>query len=247
VLLLGSPAVHVGDEGIAVLAFIGFAGLRVVSVTRRLAISTLMLDALGTAVLAAGTGAPASAFFFLALAGAWWAAHVPRPRGGLHWGLSFATGYAVLVAPGALADGILLHAVEDASVVIIVGLLADSFVRVDQRAIELSEALAKAPAGAEKIAIREGLTRVLGPLEISVDVLLAAGRAGLTVIQAELLAYLELGLTNQEIADATKVSEATVRYRLTRLYRALGARGRKDAVRRATALGIATTAIRPAH
>ena len=75
-------------------------------------------------------------------------------------------------------------------------------------------------------------------MEISLDVLLAAARAGLTVIQAELLAYLQMGLTNQEIADATKVGEATVRYRLTRLYRALGVRGRKAAVQRAVALGL---------
>jgi DNA-binding CsgD family transcriptional regulator len=106
------------------------------------------------------------------------------------------------------------------------------------RAIELSEALAKAPAGAEKLAIREGLRRALGPMEISMDVLLAASREGLTVLQAELLAYLVLGLTNQEIADATSVGEATVRYRLTRLYRALGVRGRKAAIARAHEIGV---------
>ncbi len=88
----------------------------------------------------------------------------------------------------------LVYAPEDASVVFIVGLLSDWFVRVDRRAIELSEALARAPAGAESLAIRDGLTRALGPMEISVDVLLAAARAGLTVIQAELLAYLQMGL-----------------------------------------------------
>jgi LuxR family maltose regulon positive regulatory protein len=70
------------------------------------------------------------------------------------------------------------------------------------------------------------------------DVLLAASREGLTVLQAELLAYLVLGLTNQEIADATSVGEATVRYRLTRLYRALGVRGRKAAIARAHEIGL---------
>ena len=35
------------------------------------------------------------------------------------------------------------------------------------------------------------------------------------------------------------VSEATVRYRLTRLYRALGVRGRKAAVARAREIGLA--------
>jgi DNA-binding CsgD family transcriptional regulator len=132
-----------------------------------------------------------------------------------------------------------VHAIEDGSVVFIVALLSDWFVRVDVRAIALSEALAKAPAGAEKLAIRDGLRRALGPMEISMDVLLAASREGLTVLQAELLAYLVLGLTNQEIADATSVGEATVRYRLTRLYRALGVRGRKAAIARAHEIGLA--------
>jgi LuxR family maltose regulon positive regulatory protein len=68
--------------------------------------------------------------------------------------------------------------------------------------------------------------------------LLAASRQGLTVIQAELLAYLVLGLTNQEIADATKVGVPTVRYRLTRLYRALGVSGRQAAAMRARELGL---------
>ena len=44
----------------------------------------------------------------------------------------------------------------------------------------------------------------------------------------EVLRLVAAGLTNQEIADATKVSEATVRYRLTRLYRSLGVSGRSQ-------------------
>jgi LuxR family maltose regulon positive regulatory protein len=220
--------------------FIGFGVLRIISANRRLAVSTILLDAVGTAVLLAGTDAPASPYYFLALAGAWWAAHIARPRSGLIWAVAFVGSYAGLVGPDAVRDRVLVHALEDASVVVILSLLADWFVRVDHRALVLSEALARAPAGAEKLAIREGLKRALGPIEISVDVLLAAGRVGLTVIQAELLAYLALGLTNQEIADATNVGEATVRYRLTRLYRALGVRGRKAAIQRAVDLGIAS-------
>jgi DNA-binding CsgD family transcriptional regulator len=249
IALLGSVVVLAAQAGetsaanaelVVLPLFIGFAVLRIASANRRLAVSTLVLDAVGTAVLLAGTGAPASPYYFLALAGAWWAAHVARPRSGLIWAVAFIGGYAGLVGPDAVRDRVLVHALEDASVVLILSLLADWFVRVDYRALVLSEALARAPAGAEKLAIREGLTRALGPIEISVDVLLAAGRVGLTVIQAELLAYLALGLTNQEIADATNVGEATVRYRLTRLYRALGVRGRKAAIRRAEELGIAT-------
>ena len=229
----GSP--HASALGLAV--FIGFAGLRMVSARRTLVPSTLVLDAIGTVLFLAGTDAPSSPYFFVALAGAWWAAHVPRPHSGAVWGLAFAGAYAVLVMPGAIRENILVHALEDSSVVVIIAFLSDWFVRVDGRAIALSEALAQAPAGADKLAIRVGLQRALGPTEMPMDVLLAASHEGLTVLQAELLAYLVLGLTNQEIADATSVSEATVRYRLTRLYRALGVRGRKAAVALAHQMG----------
>ena len=221
--------------------FVAVSALRIANVRHRLAMSTLVLDAAGTALFVAGTGAPSSAYFFLALAGAWWAAHLPRQHSGLMWAGAFTVVYVVLVVPAAIADGMLVNALEDASVIVIIGALSDWFVRVDARALTLSDALAKAPAGAEKVAIRDGLTRALGPMEISLDVLLAASREGLTVIQAELLAYLVLGLTNQEIADATKVSVPTVRYRLTRLYRILGVRGRKAAIAAARDLGLAAT------
>lgn len=225
-------------SGLALGIFIGFASLRIASARRALATSTLVLDAVGTVLLLAGTQAPASPYFFLALAGAWWAAHVRRAHGGAVWGTAFAAAYAIFVAPEAIRENLLVHALEDSSVVVIIALLSDWFVRVDARAIALSESLANAPPGAEKLAIREGLQRALGPMDISIDALLTASREGLTVTQAELLAHLMLGLTNQEIADATSVSEATVRYRLTRLYRALGVRGRKAAVARAYAIGL---------
>jgi DNA-binding CsgD family transcriptional regulator len=73
---------------------------------------------------------------------------------------------------------------------------------------------------------------------VPIDVLLTAGQLGLTAMQTELIAYLILGLSNQEIADALSVSEATVRYRLTRLYRVLDVRGRKAAAERARELGL---------
>ena len=237
VLLAGPTDDHLG-AALGLAMCVGIGCLRFTSVRRSLAISTLILDAAGAAVFMAGTGAPSSAYFFLAIAGAWWAAHIPRRHSGSMWASVFLLIYVLLVLPGAIEDRMLVHALEDAAVVIIIGVLSDWFVRVDARAIALSEALADAPAGAEKLAIRDGLTRALGPMEISLDVLLAASREGLTVIQAELLAYLVLGLTNQEIADATKVSVPTVRYRLTRLYRALGVRGRQAAAVRARELGL---------
>jgi len=92
------------------------------------------------------------------------------------------------------------------------------------------------------MAIREGLRRALGNMDVPLDVLLAAGQLGLTAIQAELLSYLVLGLTNLEISDATRLSEAAVRYRLTRLYRLLGVRGRREAAERARDLGLSGVA-----
>jgi DNA-binding CsgD family transcriptional regulator len=238
-VLLAGPTDDQLGAALGLAMFVGIGSLRVASVRRSLAISTLLLDATGTAAFLAGTDAPSSAYFFLAIAGAWWAAHVPRRHSGSMWASTFLVVYVLLVLPGAIEDRMLVHALEDVAVVVIIGVLSDWFVRVDARAIALSEALAQAPAGAEKLAIRDGLTRALGPMEISIDVLLAAARSGLTVVQAELLAYLVLGLTNQEIADATKVSVPTVRYRLTRLYRVLGVRGRQAAIATARELGLA--------
>ena len=88
--------------GIGIVIFVGFAVLRVGSVRRTLAISTLALDAVGTALLLAGTGAPASAYLPLVLAGAWWAAHVPRSRSGLAWAIAFVAAYGILVLPDAI-------------------------------------------------------------------------------------------------------------------------------------------------
>jgi DNA-binding NarL/FixJ family response regulator len=121
----------------------------------------------------------------------------------------------------------------------VVAFLSDWFVRVDRRALELNDALQAPRFGPEHLAVREGLRRALGNLEIPLDVVLAAGQLGLTATQAELLSYLVLGLANQQIADAMHLSEAAVRYRLTRLYRTLGVTGRGEAADRARALGLA--------
>jgi DNA-binding CsgD family transcriptional regulator len=234
----GPGAMGVGQIVIAVAIGIGFSLLHVLSVRRKLAVTTLMLDAVGMVLLVMGTGAPTSPFYVLALAGVWWAAHVPRPRSGLIYGLTFASAYALLVVPQALREQMLVEAFEDGSVLIILAFLADWFVRVDRRALELSEALNAPRFGPEHIAIREGLERALGNMDVPLDVVLAAGHLGLTAIQAELLTYLVIGLTNMEISDATRLSEAAVRYRLTRLYRTLGVSGRREAADRARELGL---------
>ena len=217
----------------------GMAILRILTVRKRLATSTLALDAVGTVVLLAGTGAPVSALYFHALAGVWWSAHVPRARSGITYALAFAVTYLVVVFPNAIRTQILGEAVEDIAVLVILALLADWFVLVNRRALALNAALGSSALGEQPLAIREGLQRALGIMDIPVDVVLAAAQIGLTIIQAELLAYLVLGLTNREIGEATSVSEAAVRYRLTRLYRALGVKRRHEAVRQALAMGLA--------
>ena len=215
--------------------------LHIASAGRRLSLSTLALDASGMALFVAGTGGASSAYLFLAMATTWWAATVPHRHGGSLWAATFAIGYATLTFRGATDGAGLRVTFEHVVTMVVIGVLADWIGHVDARAIALSEALASAPAGADEVAIRDGLSRALAPMEISLDVLLAASRQGLTIIQAELLAYLVLGLTNQEIADATKVSVATVRYRLTRLYRALGVQGRMAATARAHAIGLSAS------
>jgi DNA-binding CsgD family transcriptional regulator len=244
----GSGPLSVGQALVGVAIGLGFSVLHVLSVMRRLAVSSLMLDAVGMVLLLVGTGAPASPFYVLALAGVWWAAHVPRRHSGLIYGFTFAAAYAFLVVPHALQDHTLVEAFEEGSVLIVMAFLSDWFVRVDVRALELNEALHAPRFGPEHMAIRDGLKRALGDLDIPLDVVLAAGQLGLTAAQAELLTYLVLGLSNLEISDAAHLSEPTVRYRLTGLYRRLGVRGRREAPDRARELGLpgAPTRDRPA-
>jgi DNA-binding CsgD family transcriptional regulator len=105
------------------LVAIGLSSLRVASARRSLAPSTLLLDGAGTALLVTATGAPGSPFYFLALAGAWWASCLPS-RTGFAYAGSFAVTYAVLVVPSALRDGALTLAVEESLIVLLVAALA---------------------------------------------------------------------------------------------------------------------------
>ena len=134
-----------------------------------------MLDAVAPPC-SAGTGAPSSAYFFLALAGAWWAAHLPRRHSGALWAGGFAVVYLILVVPAAIADGMLVNALEDAAVVVIIGALSDWFVRVDARALALSEALANGAGRRREGGHPRRPHPGSPPMEISLDVLLAASR-----------------------------------------------------------------------
>lgn len=238
-VLQRTPAATSSRMLVAFGIVLGISALRTVTARRPLALTTICLDALGTVLLVAGTGAPGSPFGWFALAGVWWAAHLRRPRSGLIYAMVFAAAYVILVVPEAIRQHELASSFERIGALMVVAFLADWFVRVDRRALELNEALQAPRFGPEHIAIRDGLQRALGNLEIPLDVVLAAGQLGLTATQAELLSYLVLGLANQEIADAMHLSEAAVRYRLTRLYRTLGVTGRGEAADRARRLGLA--------
>lgn len=73
---------------------------------------------------------------------------------------------------------------------------------------------------------------------LPVDSLIAGAHLGLEVRETEMLGFLVMGLTNQEVADALSISEATVKYRLTRLYRRLGVRRRAEAIALARSMGM---------
>jgi DNA-binding CsgD family transcriptional regulator len=258
----------VDEEAIVWIAvLLGFAALRVATAKRRLATTTIVLDAVGTAVFIAGTGGTASPFLLVALAGAWWSTDVSRGMdarvyridrshaelrvvpesvaevggrrpGWLLYGFTFLTAYVLFVVPGAYRDGVLPEAFEDVAVFAIMVTLAEWFTRVQRRRADSNPIPPVPILGTDQLATRKGLERALHAMDIPVDAVLSAGEVGLTAIQAELLAYLLLGLTNLEIADATQLSESTVRYRLTRLYRLLGVHGRREAAERARMLGL---------
>ncbi len=197
------------------------------------------LDAILSLLVVALTSAPHSEFHFVALAGVWWAGRLVPRRGAALYALAFLAPYVVVVLPEAWQQGALAEAVEDLLTVAVLALLVDWFMAVDRRAKLLSDALSVAEAsGTSRIEARRRLALAAGESPLPVDTLMVAGQIGLTADQVELLGYLLLGFSNHQIADAIGRSEATVRYRLTSLYRSLGVRGRRAAVQRARELGL---------
>jgi DNA-binding CsgD family transcriptional regulator len=252
---------------------LGFAVLRTSTAGRDIPVIAAVLEGIGVAVFLAGTGGWRSPFLLLAISGIWWAAQngqhrippigvgrgddsahrlrlpaalwsrQPGPRLAFY---SFAliAAYILLIMPIALRAGSADIAVQNATTLAGFSLLTMAWARARDAWLRSQYWI---PAlGAKELEIREGLGRAHRTIDIPIDAVLAAGQMGLTATQAELLAYLLLGLANQEIADATQVSEATVRYRLTRLYRMLGVSGRKQAAARARDLGLITRPEPPA-
>jgi len=237
--LLQRPALH--HEGFlpALGVAATFVVVRLLALRRHGPRWLIAVDAVAGVVVVVLTGAPLSEFHFVVLAGIWWAGWMLPRRGAALYAIVFLVPYTVVVVPGAWGQNALAEAAEDLLTVAVLALMVDWFLSVDRRAMELSEAVATARTGnVSDIQLRQRLAVAAGESPLPIDTLLAGGQLGLTVDQIELLGYLLLGLGNHQIADAVGRSEATVRYRLTRLYRALGVRGRRAAVQRARELGL---------
>jgi DNA-binding CsgD family transcriptional regulator len=217
---------------------IAFASLRLATIGRRVGMTMVLFDAIGTAIFLAGTGAAGSPFVLFVLVGVWWAA-ITMERRGWVYSVAFGLAYLALVAPIALRAGDASAVVYQPVTVLIVAVLLDRLQAARRATTRAAFTAIDAELGVDDEVLLRGLSRALPSSDVPVNALLTARRLGLTAHQTELIAYLMLGLTNQEIADATGVSEATVRYRLTPLYRTLGVRGRKAAAERARELGLA--------
>lgn len=218
---------------------IGLVVSRDVSLRRGVAAWIVPLDALACFLVVGWTSAPLSEFHFVVLAGAWWAGRLAAPRGATAFAIAFLIPYVLIVLPDGWRRGYLAEAVDDLVTLAVISLLIDWFMAIERRAVGLSAALRSAEGRLESpIEVRRRLALAAGESPVPVDSLVVAGQLGLTGNQIELLGYLLLGFGNAQIADAIGRSEATVRYRLTSLYRALGVGGRRGAVDRARELGI---------
>jgi DNA-binding CsgD family transcriptional regulator len=236
-MLLG-PERH--DEG-----FVPAAGLSAVLVASRylaLRLRTgswiVLVDALVCLVAVSLTSAPHSEFHFVALAGIWWAGRLVSRHGAASYAVAFLLPYTVLVLPDAWQRGALAEAAEDLLTIVVLALLVDWFMAVDRRVVHLSRVLhAGIAQGDSPLELRRRLGVAAGDSPLPIDTLVLAGRLGLRADEIELLGYLVLGFGNAQIAEAIGRSEATVRYRLTGLYRSLDVRGRRAAILRARELG----------
>jgi DNA-binding CsgD family transcriptional regulator len=198
----------------------------------------VLVDAVVCLVAVSITSAPHSEFHFVALAGIWWAGRLVSRHGAAIYAVAFLLPYTVLVLPDALQRGALAEGAEDLLTIVVLAILVDWFMAVDRRVLQLSHVLTAGIAqGDSPLELRRRLGVAAGDSPLPIDTLVLAGRLGLRADEIELLGYLVLGFGNAQIAEAIGRSEATVRYRLTRLYRSLDVRGRREAILRARELG----------
>jgi DNA-binding CsgD family transcriptional regulator len=237
-LFLG-PERH--DEGFAPATMLSVA----LVVSRYLALRfglgawIVVADALTSLVIVGLTSAPHSEFHFVALSGVWWAGRLVSNRGAAIWALAYLIPYVAIVVPDAWQRGALAETTEDLLTIGVLAVLVDWFMTVDRRVIHLSRMLHDGIAqGDSPLKLRRRLAVAAGESPLPIDTLVVAGRLGLRADEIELLGYILLGFGNVQIAEAIGRSEATVRYRLTGLYRSLGVRGRREAIERARELGL---------
>ena len=218
-----------------VVLAVAFSGLRIAALNTHLVPSTYVLDAVAVAVFIGGTGDANSPFLALAVAGAWWSGQ--KATRGRIYAIAFCAAYLVLIAPSSWRAGDVAALFYQPAFVACVGLFADNVRRFTDSRWAFAILNGAGDEG-QPASVKVGLSRAVQGGVVPIDVLLTAGQLGLTAMQTELIAYLILGLSNMEIAEAMNVSEAAVRWRLTRLYRALDVRGRKAAAERARELGL---------
>lgn len=240
VAILTQPQLRLSEltaTSVVLLAVVLLAGrvLAPASLWRHHAV--IAADAVATVVMLRMTGAPDSPFCAFGFAGAWAAAVRAGPHGGRWYAGLLSIGALVAILPGAFAQGMLSEALANLVSVLAVGELADALLMADPRVRLVADALLHAPGTPPGPDVRRRLGAVIGDA-LPLDAVMAAGHLGLTAEQTELVGYLLLGLTNQQISDAASVSEATVKYRLTHLYRDLHVQSRAQAVERVRSAGL---------
>jgi DNA-binding CsgD family transcriptional regulator len=238
-LMLSGPR-PLSDPRAAITFLVGgaFVFSRWLALYSGLRSAVIVLDAIATVIFLSVTGSPSSPFYFFALAGAWWAGNLRPPHGAVLFGVIFVPVYTVMIMPEAIAMDRAPAAFEDLVALIIVASLSDFYLALDRRAVEMSRAMRELALSPHDLTFRQHVAALLEAPELPLDAVLAGAQFGLTAIQTELLALLMVGLTNPQLAEALTISEAGVRYRLTRLYRTLKVSGRAEAVARAKTLGL---------
>ena len=194
----------------------------------------------GMAVGMLTTGAPDSPLLPLGVSLAWTVGLGSRREVPVYVA-TFATVYVVAglllgVGPGEGGSDVMIETTKTLGLVWLAAALAGRGVGLGRGSAPVDEP--RAADQARWARIRPRLTRVLGNEPVPLDGLMLGTRAGLTLRETEMLSYLVVGLTNQEIADALCIAEATVKYRLTRLYRRLGVARRREAIEVGRELGL---------
>ncbi len=238
---------------IASIAFFLLTLARVTTVMRRSARRPAWIDplvralplVLGGALGASMVyyGAPDSPLIPLAAAAAWESGRRSSSALLLH-GLLFTLAYAgggltFHYRAGSMESWMIVEAGKSLGLVWLGGLVGLVVAQAPVSAAAERQAHALDRSAASREETREKIARALRHEPLPVESLIAGAHLGLAIRDTELLGFLVMGLTNQEIADALCISEATVKYRLTRLYRRLGVTRRAQAIAFARSVGVA--------